>query len=36
MDTQDMTLDDITNYLVWSCRENGPNVTTKNHDSLET
>jgi len=23
-------------YLVWSCRENGPNATTKNYDSLET
>jgi len=19
-------------HLVWSCRENGPNATTKNHD----
>jgi hypothetical protein len=23
-------------YLIWSCRENGPNATTKNYDSLET
>ena len=22
--------------MVWSCRENGPNATTKNYDSLET
>ena len=40
MDAQDMILDDITRkkktYLVWSCRQNGPNVTTKNYDSLET
>jgi hypothetical protein len=39
MNVQDMILDDITQkttYLVWSCRENGPNATTKNHDSLET
>ena len=39
MDAQDMILDDITwkkTYLVWSCRENGPNTTTKNYDSLET
>ena len=21
--------------MVWSCRENGPNATTKNYDSLE-
>jgi hypothetical protein len=25
-----------TTYVVWSCRENGPNASTKNHDSLET
>jgi len=25
-----------TTYLVWSCRENGPNATTKNYDPLET
>ena len=25
-----------TTYLVWSCRENGPNTTTKNYDLLET
>ena len=38
MDVQDMILDDNpeTTYLVWSCRENGPNATTKNCDSLET
>jgi len=39
MDAQDMILDNITRkqtYLVWSCRENGPNTTTKNYDSLET
>jgi len=39
MDAQDMILDDITwkqTYLVWSCRENGPNATTKNYNSLET
>jgi hypothetical protein len=36
MDPQDMILDDIVTYLVWSCRENGPNVTTKNYDLLET
>jgi hypothetical protein len=39
MDAQDMILDDITRkqfILVWSCRENGPNATTKNYDSLET
>jgi hypothetical protein len=37
MDAQDMILDDNpeTTYLVWSCRENGPNATTKNYDSLE-
>jgi len=38
MDAQDMILDDNqeTTYLVWSCRENGPNATTKNYDSLKT
>jgi hypothetical protein len=38
MDALDMILDDNpeTTYLVWSCRENGPNATTKNYDSLET
>jgi hypothetical protein len=39
MDAQGMILDDITRkttYLVWSCRENGPNATTKNYNSLET
>jgi hypothetical protein len=39
MDAQDMILDDITRnttYLVWACRENGPNATIKNCDSLET
>jgi len=25
-----------TTYLVWSCRENGLNATTKNYDSLKT
>ena len=25
-----------TTNLVWSCRENGPNTTTKNYDSLKT
>ena len=25
-----------TTNLVWSCRENGPNTTTKNYDSLQT
>ena len=25
-----------TTYLAWSCRQNGPNATTKNYDSLET
>ena len=25
-----------TTRLVWSCRENGPNATTKNYDLLET
>jgi hypothetical protein len=25
-----------TTYLIRSCRENGPNATTKNYDSLET
>jgi hypothetical protein len=25
-----------TTYLVWLCRENGPNATINNHDSLET
>jgi hypothetical protein len=25
-----------TTYLAWSCQENGPNMTTKNYDSLET
>jgi hypothetical protein len=25
-----------TTYLVWSCRENGPNATIKNYDSMET
>jgi len=32
MDAQDMILDDITRkttYLLWSCRENGPNATTQ-------
>jgi len=31
MDAQGMILDDNpeTTYLVWSCRENGPNATTK-------
>jgi hypothetical protein len=24
-----------TTYLVWSCRENGPNATNKNYDSLK-
>ena len=40
MDAQDMILDDITRkettYLVWSCRENVHNATTKIYDSLET
>jgi hypothetical protein len=39
MNAQDMMLDDITRkqiYLVWSCRENGPNTTTRNYDLLET
>jgi hypothetical protein len=38
IDVQDMLLYDNpkTAYLVWSCRENGPNATTKNHFSLET
>jgi len=39
MDAQDMILDDITlktTYLLWSCRENGHNATTKNYDSPET
>jgi hypothetical protein len=39
MDEQDIILDDITRkktYLVWSCRENGPNATSENYDSLET
>jgi hypothetical protein len=31
MDTQDMKLDDNpkASYLVWTCRKNGPNATTK-------
>ena len=35
MNKQDRTLDEITRkitHLVWSCRENGLNATTKNHD----
>jgi len=38
VDAQDVILDDNpkTAYLVWSCRENRPNATTKNHDLLET
>ena len=39
MNAQDIILNDITRkktYLVWSCRENGPNATTKNYDLLET
>jgi ribonuclease HII len=39
MDAQDMILDEITRKktnLVWSCRENGPNTSTKNYDSLGT
>jgi ribonuclease HII len=39
MDAQDVILDDITRnttYLVWSCRENEPNTTTKNYNLLES
>jgi hypothetical protein len=38
MDAKDIILDDNpeTTYLVWPCRENGPNATTNNFDSLET
>ena len=37
MDAQDVILDDVTRkQLIWYGRENGPNATTKNYDSLET
>jgi hypothetical protein len=38
MDAQDMILDDITRkqLIRYGHVENGPNVTTINHDSLET